>query len=111
MQKISNITNKLIVEKYDIIRFGVMIRMIIFCIIYYLFSYIQTIPQIIKLIKTKSSNDYSLGMITMQFIGVLAWTIYIITSLQTTIVYIGSIIDMVLLTLVDYLILKYYKFK
>ena len=88
-----------------------MIRMIIFCIIYYLFSYIQTIPQIIKLIKTKSSNDYSLGMITMQFIGVLAWTIYIITSLQTTIVYIGSIIDMVLLTLVDYLILKYYKFK
>ena len=85
--------------------------MIIFCIIYYLFSYIQTIPQIIKLIKTKSSNDYSLGMITMQFIGVLAWTIYIITSLQTTIVYIGSIIDMVLLTLVDYLILKYYKFK
>ena len=85
--------------------------MIIFCIIYYVLSYTQTIPQIIKLVKTKSSNDYSLGMITMQFIGVLAWTIYILTSLQTTIVYIGSIIDMLLLTIVDYLILKYYKFK
>ena len=85
--------------------------MIIFCIIYYVLSYTQTIPQIIKLVKTKSSNDYSLGMITMQFIGVLAWTIYILTSLQTTIVYIGSIIDMLLLTFVDYLILKYYKFK
>ena len=85
--------------------------MLIFCIIYYVLSYTQTIPQIIKLVKTKSSNDYSLGMIAMQFIGVLSWTIYILTSLQTTIVYIGSIIDMVLLTFVDYLILKYYKFK
>ncbi len=85
--------------------------MLIFCIIYYVLSYAQTIPQIIKLVKTKSSNDYSLGMIAMQFIGVLAWTIYILTSLQTTIVYIGSIIDMILLTFVDYLIMKYYKFK
>ena len=85
--------------------------MLIFCIIYYVLSYAQTIPQIIKLIKTKSSNDYSLGMISMQFIGVLSWTIYILTSLQKTIVYIGSIIDMVLLTFVDYLILNYYKLK
>ena len=31
--------------------------MAIFCTIYYVLSYIYTIPQILKLIKTKSSND------------------------------------------------------
>ena len=39
--------------------------MTIFCTIYYILSYIETIPQIIKLIKTKSSNDYSLGMMSL----------------------------------------------
>ncbi len=42
--------------------------MAIFCTIYYILSYIETVPQIIKLIKTKSSNDYSLGMISLQLI-------------------------------------------
>lgn len=83
--------------------------MIIFCTIYYVLSYIQVIPQIIKLIKTKSSNDYSLGMILIQFISVTSWTIYIFTSVQNTLVYIGSIIDLLLIILVDLLILKYYK--
>ena len=85
--------------------------MTIFCTIYYCLSYAQTIPQILKLIKTKSSNDYSLGTILIQFIAVLSWTIYILTSKQSIIVYIGSIIDMLLLTFVDLLILKYYRFR
>ncbi len=85
--------------------------MIIFCTIYYVLSYIQTIPQIIKLIKTKSSNDYSLGMILIQFISVTSWTIYIFTSIQNTLVYVGSIIDLLLIIIVDLLILKYYKNK
>ena len=85
--------------------------MVIFCTIYYICSYIQIIPQIIKLIKTKSSNDYSLGMLLLQFIGVSCWTIFIFTSNQNVIVYIGTIIDMLLLIFVDVLILKYYKFK
>ena len=85
--------------------------MVIFCTVYYICSYIQIIPQIIKLIKTKSSNDYSLGMLLLQFIGVSCWTIFIFTSNQNIVVNIGTIIDMLLLILVDLLILKYYNFK
>lgn len=85
--------------------------MTIFCTIYYICSYIQTVPQIIKLIKTKSSNDYSLGMILLQLIALICWSLYIFTSKQSIIVYIGTVIDLVLLLAVDYLILKYYRFK
>ena len=85
--------------------------MAIFCTIYYVLSYIQTVPQIIKLVKTKSSNDYSLVKIILQLIGIISWSIYIFTSKQNTIVYIGTIIDLILLLLVDYLIIKYYKFE
>lgn len=84
--------------------------MAIFCTIYYIFSYVETVPQIIKLIKTKSSNDYSLGMLLLQLIALISWSIYIFTSKQSIIVYIGTIIDLVLLFLIDGLILKYYKF-
>ena len=84
--------------------------MVVFCVIYYICSYTQTIPQIIKLLRTKSSNDYSLIMVFLQLIGVIAWTIYIFTSVQSNLVYIGSIIDLVMYTIVDFLIIKYYKF-
>ena len=84
--------------------------MLIFCTIYYTLSYMQTIPQIVKLIRTKSSNDYSLGMLLIQFISVTSWTIYIFTSNQKTLVNIGTIIDLLLIMLVDVFILKYYKF-
>ncbi len=85
--------------------------MAIFCTIYYVLSYIYTIPQILKLIKTKSSNDYSLGMIALQLIALVSWSLYIFTSIQSIVVYIGTIIDLLLLLFVDFLILKYYKFK
>lgn len=55
-------------------------------------------------------SDYSLGMITLQLIALISWSIYIFTSQQSTIVYIGTIIDLILLLLIDFLILKYYKF-
>jgi uncharacterized protein with PQ loop repeat len=84
--------------------------MTIFCTIYYAMSYIQIVPQIVKLIKTKSSNDYSLGMLILQLISLISWTLYIFTSQQSIIVYIGTIIDLILLLLTDFLILKYYKF-
>lgn len=84
--------------------------MSIFCTIYYILSYIETIPQIIKLLKIKSSNDYSLGMILLQFIALISWSLYIFTSIQSIIVYIGTIIDLLLLMFVDFLILKYYRF-
>lgn len=85
--------------------------MAIFCTIYYILSYIETIPQIIKLLKTKSSNDYSLGMISLQLIALISWSLYIFTSKQSIVVYFGTIIDLILLLFVDFLILKYYKFK
>ena len=84
--------------------------MVIFCTIYYTLSYIQTIPQIFKLIKTKSSNDYSLGMLSLQFISLTSQSIYIFTSKQKSLVYIGTTVDLLLVILVDIFILKYYKF-
>ena len=85
--------------------------MAIFCTIYYVLSYIETIPKIIKLLKTKSSNDYSLGMVTLQLIAMIFWSLYIFTSVQSFVVYIGTIVDLILLLLVDFLIIKYYKFR
>ncbi|MBQ3298025.1 MAG: hypothetical protein IJG97_04375 [Bacilli bacterium] len=84
--------------------------MAIFCTIYYVLSYIETIPQIVKLLKTKSSNDYSLGMISLQLIALISWSLYIFTSKQSIVVYIGTIIDLLLLLFVDFLIVRYYKF-
>ena len=85
--------------------------MAIFCTIYYVLSYTYTIPQIIKLLKTKSSNDYSLLMIALQLIAVISWSLYVFTSIQNIIVYIGTVIDLLLLFTVDFLILKYFNFK
>ena len=85
--------------------------MTIFCTIYYVLSYIETVPQIIKLIRTKSSNDYSLGMLVLQLIALISWSLYIFTSRQSVIVYIGTIIDLLLLFMIDFLILKYYNFQ
>ena len=84
--------------------------MAIFCTIYYILSYVQSIPQIIKLIKTKSSNDYSLGKIVLQLIALISWTLYIFTSKQSIIVYIGTLTDLILELFIDLLILKYYVF-
>ncbi len=84
--------------------------MAIFCTIYYVLAYVETFPQIFKLIRTKSSNDYSLGMVALQLLALICWTLYIFTSVQSIIVYIGTIIDLLLLIFVDYLIIKYYKF-
>lgn len=83
--------------------------MTIFCTIYYILSYVETVPQIIKLLKTKSSNDYSLGFILIQFIALVSWSLYIFTSNQNLIVYIGTIIDLLLLIFIDVLIIKYYR--
>ena len=85
--------------------------MAIFCTIYYICSYIQTVPQVIKLIKTKSSNDYSLWQVLLGMIGLICWSIYIFSSSQAMIVYIGTIIDLVLEFLVVGLILAFFDFK
>ena len=85
--------------------------MAIFCTIYYVLSYVKSIPQIVKLLKTKSSNDYSLGNIGLQLIGIISWSLYIFTSKQSVIVYIGTVTDLVILLVTDFLIVKYFNFK
>ena len=81
----------------------------IFCTIYYVLNYVKTVPQIMKLIRTKSSSDYSLSMILLQLISMVSWSLYIFTSPQSIIVYIGTVIDLVLLVITDILIVLYYK--
>ena len=83
--------------------------MTIFCTIYYILSYIQSVPQIIKLIKTKSSNDYSLGQVILKLIALISWSLYVFTSKQDIVVNIGTITDLLLVVFVDYLIIKYFK--
>ena len=83
----------------------------IFCTIYYVLSYTYSIPQIIKLMKTKSSNDYSLTSIIIKILAVVSWSLYIFTSKQNVVVYIGTVIDLLLLFLENFLIFRYYKFK
>lgn len=85
--------------------------MAIFCTIYYICSYIRTLPQVIKLIKTKSSNDYSLWNVFLGMFGLICWSIYIFTSKQAIIVYIGTVIDLILEFLIVGLIVGFFDFK
>ena len=80
----------------------------IFATVYYVLNYVKTVPQILKLIRTKSSSDYSLSMILLQLISMISWSVYIFTSIQSVIVYIGTVIDLILLVITDILIVVYY---
>ena len=82
--------------------------MAVFCTVYYVLNYVKTIPQICKLIQTRSSSDYSMFMIILQLISMISWSLYIFTSLQSVIVYIGTVLDLVLLIITDILIVRYY---
>ncbi|MBR0475088.1 MAG: hypothetical protein IJJ19_08810 [Erysipelotrichaceae bacterium] len=81
--------------------------MAVFCTIYYVLNYVKTIPQIMKLIRTKSSSDYSISMIVLQLISMVSWSIYIFTSPQNLVVYIGTVLDLLILIISDSLIFRY----
>jgi len=81
----------------------------IFGIMYYTFSYIQQIPQIIKLIRTKSSNDYSILQALLHVVATICWLVYIFTVNEALIVKVGSIIDLILVSMVAILVMIYYK--
>lgn len=83
----------------------------IFCIIYYVCSYISGIPAIVKLLRTKKSNDYSAIEATLAIIGTTAWTIYIFSTEQSILVYIGTLIDEIIILIWNGLILKYFDFE
>ena len=84
--------------------------MAVFCTIYYVLNYVKTIPQIMKLIRTKSSSDYSISMIVLQLISMVSWSIYIFTSPQNLVVYIGTVLDLLILIITDILIFRYYNY-
>ena len=81
----------------------------IFYIIYCIIAYIEYFPKIIRLIRTKSSNDYSIGSIILSLIGMFCWTAYVCVTDQEFILYIGAIIDVILNTLFATLVFKYRK--
>ncbi len=85
--------------------------MYLFCIVYYVSSYVAVIPQIFKLIKTKRSGDYSLAETVITFIGTVCWTIYIFSTLQSVVVYVGTIADLLINIVQAFLIFRYYKNK
>ena len=83
----------------------------IFYIAYCIIVYLEYFPRLIKLIKTKSSHDYSLGSIIISLIGMFCWVIYLFTTKQDLILYIGAVIDIILNTLFAILVFKYHKKK
>lgn len=84
--------------------------MTVFLITYYILSFAQSIPCIYKLIKTKSSKDYSLLNRLCQYIALICFTIYIFTNSTSTIsVKIIGIVDLLFLTTENFLILLYRK--
>lgn len=82
----------------------------IFCTIYYICSYISSVPAIIKIIRTKSSNDYSLAEVALTLIGNVCWFIYIFSTTQSWVVYTGTILDFILCFIWNFTILRYYDF-
>lgn len=82
--------------------------MIVFCILYYICSYVQVVPQIIKLIKTKSSDDYSLVQVFLGYFAIFSWLIYVFCTNQELFVKIGTAVDFGLMTIVNVFIVIYY---
>lgn len=83
----------------------------LFYIAYCIIVYVEYFPRLIKLIKTKSSNDYSLGSIFLSLIGMFCWVIYLFTTNQDLILYIGAIVDIFLNILFAVLVFKYHNNK
>lgn len=90
----------------------------IFCnvllVLYYIFSFSQTIPCVVKLVKTKKSRDYSLLNRLCQYIALLLLTAYVCFTKNwddcgDVITISLGFVDVALLTLENALILHYYK--
>lgn len=79
------------------------------CLIYYVSSGIQEIPSIARVIKRKSSIDYSLPGVFLNLIAAVAWSIYIYSSEQTIIVKIGTFTDLMTVFVYTFVMLKYHK--
>jgi uncharacterized protein with PQ loop repeat len=81
----------------------------IFCTIFYVCSYISTIPYIVKVWRTKSSNDYSLLGILIATIGNVSWCIYIVLTHASLLVLIETFADFILALILNVSVLFFYK--
>jgi uncharacterized protein with PQ loop repeat len=81
----------------------------IFYVIYCILVYVEYFPRLIKLIKTKSSKDYSIMSIFISLVGMFCLVIYLFNTNQDLILYIGAAIDIVLNILFAILVLIYHK--
>lgn len=79
------------------------------CLVYYVCSAVELIPSIVRIIKRRSSIDYSILSTLLGVIGTLAWSVYIYSSRQTTLVYLGTASDMFLVLIYTICIFKYHK--
>lgn len=78
------------------------------CIIYYTISSIKEIPSIVRVLRRKKSLDYSVPGVVMNLISTVAWSIYIYTSKQNMIVYVGTFTDLVICVIYTVAMLKYH---
>ena len=79
------------------------------CIVYYITASITEIPSILRVIKRKKSEDYSVIAIILDLVSAISWSIYIYVSEQNIIVYIGTFIDLMICILYASVILKYHE--
>lgn len=85
--------------------------MSICCLIYYALSAIQMIPSIYRILKRKSSIDYSVIATWISMVALICWSIYIYLSEQTILVYVGTTIDLVMLIVYTISVLYYHNDK
>lgn len=78
------------------------------CLIYYVTSAIMEIPSIVRVLRRKSSTDYSLAGIWLNMIATVSWSIYIYTSEQTVLVYIGTTTDFITALVYTVTMIKYH---
>ncbi len=81
------------------------------CLIYYVTSGIMEVPSIVRVVRRKSSIDYSLVGVWLNMIATASWSVYIYTSSQTTLVYIGTFTDLVTAIIYTIVMIRYHKVK
>lgn len=78
------------------------------CFVTYATGYIEYIPAFYRVLKRKSSSDYSMATLLLESIGTTAWAIYVFLSEQTFIVRIGSLGNELLIVLFTLAVWRYH---
>ena len=79
------------------------------CTVYYTVATIESIPAIVRIIRTKSSTDISLVYVLLSFIALTSWSAYIFLTEQTILVYIGTLWDILVSVVYYVVVLLYHK--